>query len=184
MSPSDSGSDTIEMDTLDEIAVTPAPHVRQTPYIHDSHVEDDDSGDEDEDDGERALLTPGDRPRGRERIPSREHDTGVWVQVKRIVIEVSVFEDIFYAIIYIFTLTDSTHSPFDYYWTLVYRRTSKQRFSAFVSFEAYMPQYLLRLPLELESNGSSKRTHYDYSRRSQPQGQPGDESVGSSGYCC
>ena len=45
---------------------------------------------EDEDDGERALLTPGDRPRGRERIASKQHDIGVWAQVKRIVIEVSI----------------------------------------------------------------------------------------------
>lgn len=86
---SDSGSDSIEMDTLDEIAVTPAPHIGRTPYIHSSHiVEDEDS--EDEDDGERALLTPGDRPRGRERIASKQHDIGVWAQVKRIVIEVSI----------------------------------------------------------------------------------------------
>ena len=48
--------------------------------------ESDDSGGEDE--GERALLGPRARPRGRERSVSPIPRDGVWVQVRGIVIEV------------------------------------------------------------------------------------------------
>ena len=47
---SDSGSDSIEMDTLDEIAVTPAPHIGRTPYIHSSHIVEDEDSEEESDD--------------------------------------------------------------------------------------------------------------------------------------
>lgn len=84
-SPADTSSDTIEMATLD--AVTPDPRLKHAPYVHDTQdSEDEESGDED--DGERALLTPHDRPRGWERI---SQSISLWKQVQRIVIEVCLF---------------------------------------------------------------------------------------------
>ncbi|KAI0078969.1 hypothetical protein K474DRAFT_1738766 [Panus rudis PR-1116 ss-1] len=87
-SPSEASSDTIEMATLDEIAVTPDPRLhaeyRQSQYLQEDHNSDDDDSDT-EDGGHTALLRPHNRTRGPER--PLESDIGLWPQIKRIVIE-------------------------------------------------------------------------------------------------
>ncbi|EPQ50613.1 hypothetical protein GLOTRDRAFT_82149 [Gloeophyllum trabeum ATCC 11539] len=84
-----SSSDDIELETLDDIAVTPNPRLHQNGSGHKHSYEvvydQDDDYSADADEGSRALLDNVDRPRGRERIP--EQETGVWSQVKSIVIE-------------------------------------------------------------------------------------------------
>jgi hypothetical protein len=84
-SSSRSSGDDIEMADLDDIVVTPNPRLAQGKHMpfgdHDDDSEDDDL--ENGDEGSRGLLFPR-RTRGRERIP-----TGIWPQVKSIVIEVS-----------------------------------------------------------------------------------------------
>jgi len=78
---SDSGSDTIEMTNLEEVIVTPNP--QKTPQYPPQY--ENDSEDED-DEGQMALLGPENRTRGKER--SSEGDvSSIWSQTRSIVIE-------------------------------------------------------------------------------------------------
>lgn len=91
---SQSSSDPIEMDTLEDLSTVPGLHH----YTHPKHEilpqdehedeDDDDSGDEDE--GDVSLLRPRERPQSRERSLSPGRKATVWKQVQRIVIEVFV----------------------------------------------------------------------------------------------
>ncbi|KAI0345011.1 hypothetical protein BDW22DRAFT_1325659 [Trametopsis cervina] len=75
---SEDSSEDIEMDTLDELAITPDPRLHK----HDSgqHDYEDDSGEEDE-----ALLMAGERPPRTANEPMEK--VSVWIQARRIVIE-------------------------------------------------------------------------------------------------
>lgn len=84
---SEDSSDTIEMASMEDLAITPDPrHHKHEDFPHPHHDSDEDS--EDDDEGDRALLSP------RDRLPVGEDDAylvenaSVWVQARRIVIEV------------------------------------------------------------------------------------------------
>ncbi|KAI0699664.1 hypothetical protein BC835DRAFT_1267406 [Cytidiella melzeri] len=97
--PSDDTSDTIEMDNLEELAITPDPrdskrtaaaglpnanllHEKRVYFPDEHHDHEEDSGEEGE-----ALLAFAERPLPRVRdVPLAEH-VGGWVQARRIVVE-------------------------------------------------------------------------------------------------
>ena len=75
-------SESIEMDSLEELAITPDP--RQHKHEDFEHREsDDESGEEDE-----ALLVPRERPVRGVTGGGSVDEASVWVQARRIVIEV------------------------------------------------------------------------------------------------
>jgi hypothetical protein len=75
-------SESIEMNSLEELAITPDP--RQHKHEDFEHQEfDDDSGEEDE-----ALLVPRERPSNSPTESGSVDKASVWVQARRIVIEV------------------------------------------------------------------------------------------------
>lgn len=85
---SEDASDTIEMDDLEELAITPVHHTRRKNEEFEHHDEDSEDESGDEDDGDRALLAPRGMPSHGERDRYPVEDSSVWVQARRIVIEV------------------------------------------------------------------------------------------------
>lgn len=85
--PPEYNSDSIELTSLEDLAITPdLRHNKHDSFHHHDSDSEEDSGDEDE--GDRALLAPGDRSPSGEEDGFPPEAASVWVQARGIVVEV------------------------------------------------------------------------------------------------
>lgn len=171
---SETSSDTIEMSGFEEVPVTPARRNQYSPARYNADSDDDSDV---EDAGEQALLGSRTRTRGRER--SEDRPTSTLGQVKRIVLEVSIFLDLSG-----FSLTkiaDGTYPTTDHCRPSLYGRNIGERLG-----KSRLSACSLRSDLNeaLESHDAYRRAHYDHTRHSEPQGESRDESLSKARHFC